>query len=157
MSVRFEGPGRWLLAALSWLALAGCGSTQGAGRAPYLMVSRAAFMAQAAPLAQATPSLCKPYDPSLVCCIKKFPFTPVESCAAAPADIFEALNGLKMAIDDGEFANNANLPEWKQRCIKSFVNCIDSKWTGNCYNCMRSCEGQREWPVRACKPSASKR
>jgi len=143
--VRFVGSG------LSLLALVGCGSTQGVGRTSFLMSNRTAHVAQAAPVAQATPSVCKPYDPSLICCIKKFPFTPVESCAAAPEDIFEALNGLKMAIDEGEFANNADLPPWKQACIKGFVLCQNEKWTGNCYDCLRYCEGQREWPANKCR------
>lgn len=86
----------------------------------------------------------------MVCCIKKFPMSPVESCAAAPQEVLETLNGLKMAMDAGEFANNAALPEWRQECIRSFVNCKNEGWVGPCYDCLRFCEGQREWPADKC-------
>jgi hypothetical protein len=28
-------------------------------------------------------------------------------------------------------------------------------WTGNCYECLRFCEGQRAWPIATCGPSKS--
>lgn len=108
-------------------------------------------MAWPSAVAQTAATDCRPYDSSMVCCIKKFPLSPVESCAAAAEEIFETLNGLKMAIDEGEFANNANLPKWKQACIKGFVRCTDERWTGNCYECLRYCEGQHEWPGEKCR------
>jgi hypothetical protein len=54
--------------------------------------------------------------------------------------------------DTDDFANNAHLPEWKQRCIKGFVRCENLRWTGDCYACLRRCEGQHEWPTRMCRP-----
>lgn len=77
----------------------------------------------------------------------------------------EVLNGARVlneAAKEAEeetddFANNADLPEWKQRCIKNHVECQDEGWTGNCYDCIRYCEGQRDWPFRSCRPKKKKK
>jgi hypothetical protein len=53
--------------------------------------------------------------------------------------------------DADEFAHNAHLPEWKQRCIRSYVDCQNEEWTGSCYDCLRYCEGQQEWPFNQCR------
>jgi hypothetical protein len=102
-------------------------------------------------------ALCQPGEPTVNCCIKKFPLSPIESCAATEAEVFETLNGMKMAYeaatdagDEDDFANNAHLPEWKQQCIKNYVDCRSKAWIGNCYACLRSCEGQQEWPDDQC-------
>ncbi len=58
---------------------------------------------------------------------------------------------MPMAEED-EFANNKDLPEWKQRCIKAYVSCQNGGWTGKCDDCLRYCEGQQEWPIRKCRP-----
>ncbi len=100
----------------------------------------------------AAPLACRPGEPTVNCCIKKFPLSPRESCAAQAAEILEALNGLRMAVDEGEFTNNADLPEWKQRCIKGYVLCVDQGWPGNCYECLRLCEGQQKWPEHCPSP-----
>lgn len=146
---------RWLGGLVLWGALAaGCssGAYFTARQPPYLRVNRNPAVMQAAPVAQGAPTDCRPWDSSMVCCIKKFPLSPVESCAAASQEVLETLNGLKMAMDAGDFANNAALPEWKQRCIRLFVDCQNEKWTGSCYDCLRYCEGQRDWPQDKCRP-----
>lgn len=146
-----------VLLALLCGALPGSASSPAESQIPHVRAGRSPAVAQAAPVAQASPTDCRPYDSSMVCCIKKFPLSPVESCAAAPSEILDVLNGLKMAMDAGDFANNANLPEWKQRCIRSFVECQDKKWTGSCYDCLRRCEGQRDWPTGMCSPPTGKK
>jgi hypothetical protein len=103
----------------------------------------------------------------MVCCIKKFPLSPVESCAATAADMLEAFNRLKMvgaegggdedADEDDDFANNVGLPEWKQQCIRNWYRCTQERWVGNCYDCLRRCEGQQEWPAGMCHPPIEKR
>lgn len=117
-------------------------------------------------LAQAVVNDCRPGDPSMVCCIKKFPLTPVESCGAAAVEVAEVLNGAKVlneatkpaeqettnGQENDEFAHNANLPEWKQRCIRAYSQCQDDGWTGSCHDCLRRCEGQHEWPTAMCGP-----
>lgn len=107
----------------------------------------------------ASASSCRPGESSVTCCIKKFPLSPVESCGAAEAEAMRTLVTLAVAHeatelteDEDDFANNADLPEWKQRCIKAYVDCKNELWTGNCYDCIRYCEGQRVWPVNKCKP-----
>ncbi len=119
---------------------------------------------------------CRPGDATVACCIKKYPLSPAESCAASRAEILETLMMVEAALeaetayeatrqpedadaDEGadDFANNAHLPEWKQRCIKGFVRCENQRWTGDCYACLRRCEGQHEWPTHMCRPSKTKR
>jgi len=104
----------------------------------------------------------------VACCIKNYPLSPAESCAASPEEILKTLAFMEAAFqseqytedadeDADDFANNAHLPEWKQRCIKGFVDCENKRWLGNCYDCLRYCEGQREWPGQACRPRGKQR
>jgi hypothetical protein len=105
----------------------------------------------------------------MVCCIKKFPLTPMESCGATVVEAAEVLNGARVlneaaqnagdeaAKQEDEFANNADLPEWKQRCIRNYVSCQQEGWTGNCHACLRYCEGQQDWPRDKCRERRSKR
>jgi hypothetical protein len=104
-------------------------------------------------------ALCQPGETSVACCIRKFPLSPVESCAATEAEALKVLSVLKTAYEavkaaedeeDG-FANNLDLPEWKQRCIRSYVDCKNEGWMGSCYQCLRYCEGQQEWPFNQCR------
>ncbi|XXF78006.1 hypothetical protein P2318_33910 [Myxococcaceae bacterium GXIMD 01537] len=106
-------------------------------------------------------SSCRPGDSTVTCCIKNFPLSPAESCAASPEEILKTLAFMEAAFqaeeyiedeDIDDFANNAHLPEWKQQCIKGFVDCQNKGWMGNCYQCLRFCEGQRAWPIQSCKP-----
>lgn len=106
--------------------------------------------------------LCQPGEPSVNCCIKKFPLSPVESCAATEAEALLVLNGLRMAYEtsqdaEDDFANNAQLPEWKQRCIRSYVDCKNEGWMGSCYQCLRYCEGQQDWPFNQCRKRRASR
>ncbi|MFY0528185.1 hypothetical protein ACN28I_35185 [Archangium gephyra] len=111
---------------------------------------------------------CRPGEPSTNCCIKKFPLSPVESCGATMPEVDLVLKAMSMALtvemaaqkvdDDAEeddFANNKDLPEWKQECIRGYSNCKEYGWTGNCYECLRFCEGQRAWPIATCGPGKS--
>ncbi|WP_375768307.1 hypothetical protein NR798_42605 [Archangium gephyra] len=118
---------------------------------------------------------CRPGEPSTNCCIKKFPLSPVESCAATVPEVDQVLGDMVLdmaaeptadeaaqnAADDSEeddFANNKDLPEWKQRCIRNYVACkLRQNWIGPCYECLRRCEGQQEWPMAMCRPRRSKK
>jgi hypothetical protein len=42
------------------------------------------------------------------------------------------------------------VPKWKRKCIEKYVKCQEDKWAGNCHDCFRRCEGQREWPQHLC-------
>lgn len=100
----------------------------------------------------------------MACCIKNYPLSPAESCAATPEEILKTLAALEAAhqatrhdvdADDeaDDFANNALLPEWKQECIRNFVYCQTKPgWVGPCYECLRRCEGQHQWPFSMCEP-----
>jgi hypothetical protein len=113
----------------------------------------------------ATASLaCQPGEPSTDCCIKKFPLSPMESCAASPSDVDrmlrliaaslavnEAAQTVNGVIED-DLVNDKDMPRWKQRCIDLYVACIDKKWLGSCYDCIRLCEGQQQWPQDKCRP-----
>jgi hypothetical protein len=103
----------------------------------------------------------------MVCCIKKFPLTPVESCGATAVEAAEVLNGAKAlneatkpavneaAKADGQKDATATEDDpddgWKQHCRDTYVACRDQKgWVGDCYACFRYCEGQRQWPFHLC-------
>jgi hypothetical protein len=105
------------------------------------------------------------------CCIERNPLTAVERCGADPeriTRILKRLTELYAAAHPGEkeaadadaaeveqaedWSSLADLPEWKQRCIKLWNTCKTKDWTGSCTGCLRYCEGQREWPRHMCGP-----
>jgi hypothetical protein len=98
------------------------------------------------------PGDCRPGDSSMTCCIKKYPYDPVGACGASPSEVEQVLKTVRADEDDDadDFANNAALPGWKQKCIRSYVKCKNGGWTGNCHDCMRYCEGQHQWPSGEC-------
>jgi hypothetical protein len=88
---------------------------------------------------------------SVSCCVQNHPLTPVQSCGADPmkaAEILEALGQLEAAAQALEAAGR--LPKWKKKCIEKYARCKQEKWVGNCYDCIRRCEGQHEWPQDMC-------
>ena len=86
----------------------------------------------------------------MTCCIKKHPYDPVGACGASPSEVEQVR--MVAVVDEGEddFANNASLPAWKQKCIRYYNDCINDGWTGKCEDCLRRCEGQHEWPFQMC-------
>jgi hypothetical protein len=119
-----------------------------------------------APLPGADPSMLATTDPkpptavaqaagtcwnSMSCCIQNHPFTFVQNCGADPfeaAKVLEALGQIEAAARALEAAGR--LPKWKKECNDHYFKCQDEGWTGNCYDCLRRCEGQREWPQQMC-------
>ncbi len=93
---------------------------------------------------------CRPGDSTVDCCIKKYPLSPLENCSATPSDAIRVLRDISLFIKSEEFESTKELPEWKQACINNYVRCIDEHWEGPCYDCMRLCEGQQEWPESLC-------
>ncbi len=63
----------------------------------------------------------------------------------------------ELTEDEDDFANNADLPEWKQKCIRFYVDCKNQNWKGNGYDCIRRCEGQQDWPFALCEPRKKRR
>ena len=105
------------------------------------------------------------------CCVQRNPLTAVQSCGADPAKVATILKTLEVlyetehpeAKDAAEadvteveqaedWSSVADLPEWKQRCIKFWNACKNKGWAGPCTDCMRYCEGQHEWPTHMCGP-----
>ena len=99
-----------------------------------------------------SPSDCRPGDQTMACCIKKYPYDPVGACGATASDIEQVQRSVRADEDEDDFANNASLPAWKQRCIRYYNDCKNLGWTGKCDDCLRHCEGQLgEWPFNWCK------
>jgi len=92
-------------------------------------------------------SVCSPMDSTLSCCVKNNIFNP-ERCGATP----EEAAAIVTAAAALAYAATVEPPEWKQRCIDTYVKCIEQRWTGSCYECLRNCEGQHGWPVNMCAP-----
>ncbi|HYO67151.1 MAG TPA: DUF2379 family protein [Archangium sp.] len=99
-------------------------------------------------LAQAATMDCRPGDSTMTCCIKKHPQDPVGACGATQSEVDQVLRAVRTGSDvvdededEDNFANNASLPKWKQKCIKGYNECIEDQWTGNCHDCLRLCEG----------------
>jgi hypothetical protein len=96
------------------------------------------------------------------CCIKKFPLNAVEHCGASAQDIAEVLNGAKVLHEATQTEQAASerkdrTPEWKQKCIDTYNDCINDGWVGtsSCSDCLRYCEGQRQWPKDWCHEEKS--
>ena len=88
----------------------------------------------------------------MTCCIKKHPYDPVGACGASPSEVEQVLRAVRSDVDEDEddFSNNASLPAWKQECITFYNRCINQRWIGKCDDCLRLCEGQRQWPTKKC-------
>ena len=140
-----------LAVALLWGVFAsGCSAraTNTCSSRTYCAANRPTLLAQAATMD------CRPGDSTMVCCIKKHPYDPVGACGATPTEVEQVLRAVRAGSDayDDDYSNNDSLPEWKQDCIRNYNRCQDRKWTGNCHDCLRRCEGQHEWPRDMCKP-----
>jgi hypothetical protein len=98
-------------------------------------------------------AVCTQFDSTMTCCIKKNPANAAQACGAAAWEIAETLATLK-GVDvpereDGD--EGEGLPEWKRDCMDKYTDCQQEKWTGNCGDCLRRCEGQRgQWPKDMC-------
>ena len=139
--------------ALLWAALvSGCS----AGRAHYAYSSGTTHYthtwSRPVVLAQAATMDCRPTDSTMVCCIKKHPQDAVGACGATQSEVDQVLRAVRAGsdADDDDYTNNDSLPEWKQDCVRKYNRCQDRKWTGNCHDCLRLCEGQHEWPSKKC-------
>lgn len=143
---------RFCLATLLGLFASGCAS------GAYSMASRPPY------LAQASLTKCEVGEPSMNCCIKKYPLTPAESCGATAADIAEAFRGAKALNDAAKAAESSakattgeDDPDegWREHCQDMYVLCRDQKkprWEGPCDDCLRNCHGQKQWPFHWCHP-----
>ncbi|QAT88736.1 hypothetical protein EJ065_7211 [Corallococcus coralloides] len=94
---------------------------------------------------------------SETCCVEAHPGNPA-ACGLTDAEAAALLGTAAV----GAAAVGATLKElddpnegWRQHCIDRYVQCKDSKkprWLGDCYACLRNCEGQKQWPFDLCRP-----
>jgi hypothetical protein len=94
------------------------------------------------------------------CCLQRNPGNP-EACGMSASEAAAILAATAAAMGSAtevwDDSHNASLPEWKQRCIRNYGDCQDRGWTGSCYDCLRYCEGQQEWPDDKCHPQRKQR
>ncbi|WAM26441.1 hypothetical protein [Myxococcus sp. NMCA1] len=101
------------------------------------------------------------------CCIQRNPGVP-EACGLTASEAALYMAGVKTAMDEAtkeeeapviwDDAHNGDLPEWRRECIRFYGDCkTEPGWTGPCYECLRRCEAQEEWPVSMCKPGRKTR
>ena len=140
--MRHRDTWRWLLpwAALSMACSTGAHSVSG---------NQPIYLAQSAAVE---------CESTVSCCLREHPGE-YERCGAVapsqpetapieaiktPSDVIQATDAATEEDDDG----------WRDQCIDLYVACKQRKWTGNCHDCLRWCQGQKEWPFHMCtKPS----
>ncbi|MFP2904108.1 hypothetical protein ACLESD_03350 [Pyxidicoccus sp. 3LFB2] len=92
---------------------------------------------------------------SETCCLLRNPGNP-EACGLSASEAAIFMGGARAATDSATAAwddsHNADLPDWKRQCIRSYGDCKDFGWSGSCYDCLRLCEGQQDWPLHLCRP-----
>ena len=125
----------------SWLAL--CALALGCAGPTYSAAGRRDAYAQAT------------CTDSVTCCVQRHPGNP-EACGLSASEAAVLMAGQEATEDstaeEWDDAHNAALPEWKRECIRFYGDCKDARLTGPCYDCLRRCEGQQEWPIDMCGP-----
>lgn len=96
---------------------------------------------------------------SETCCIEAHPGNPA-ACGLTDAEAAALLAATAAAAGAATTATLATVDPadggWKQKCIDTYVRCKSEnkpRWEGDCYACLRRCEGQRQWPFALCHPS----
>ncbi|WP_226993912.1 hypothetical protein [Myxococcus hansupus] len=99
---------------------------------------------------------------TVTCCIQRNPGMP-EACGLSASEAASHMAGVKMAVEAvgdvpvvWDDTHNAELPEWKRRCIRNYGDCKEGLFAGPCYDCLRMCEGQQDWPLDMCGPKRKK-
>jgi len=97
---------------------------------------------------------------SVTCCVQRNPGAP-EACGLTASEAAALMAGAKASTESSseewDDSHNAALPEWKRRCIQAYGDCRDGMYVGPCYDCLRRCEGQQDWPLNMCRPTKPKR
>ena len=103
---------------------------------------------------------------TVTCCLQRNPGAP-EACGLSASEAASLMAGAKAAgraaaetdsaTQEWDDSHNAALPEWKRRCIRDYGDCKDAIYEGPCYDCLRRCERQQEWPISMCRPRKGKR
>lgn len=91
---------------------------------------------------------------SETCCLQAHPGNPaacgLTSAEAASILAAGAATTATLATSDAE--DDDSDEGWRQHCVETYVLCKSQKprWVGRCYDCLRFCEGQRQWPFGKC-------
>lgn len=125
---------RLLLVVLS----SGCVSTNSSGQ-------QLVYLAQAA-------VECGPNDSTVSCCIKQHPGDFERCGATAPPkpDVEDAVRAAQAASESAKDEEVDPDEGYRDHCIDMYVLCQLRKWSGNCHDCLRYCQGQKQWPFSVC-------
>jgi len=103
---------------------------------------------------------------TVTCCLQRNPGAP-EACGLSASEAASLMAGAKAAdsataatdsvAQEWDDSHNAALPEWKRECIRAYGDCKQGRYTEPCYDCLRRCEGQQQWPLNMCRPRKGKR
>ncbi|QSQ25364.1 hypothetical protein JY651_10735 [Pyxidicoccus parkwayensis] len=95
---------------------------------------------------------CGPNDNTVSCCVKKNVGNP-EMCGLSKADatlIVAMLKGVESAVPEEEPDEDDPNEGWRDQCINLYVACKQRGWSGKCDDCLRWCQGQKQWPFHKC-------
>jgi len=104
------------------------------------------------------PAPCGQHDSTVQCCLKQNPGQ-YERCGALPPEPKpDPKNPRVPPIDPAPPKEPEPDDEgWRDQCIDLYVRCKQRGWGAvrewNCHECLRNCQGQREWPFHLCGPS----
>lgn len=86
---------------------------------------------------------CGPTDNTVSCCVKKHVGNP-QACGLNSTDATLILGMLK-ATEAAEEEEEGDPNEgWRDQCINLYVACKQRAWEGNCHDCLRWCQGQKQ-------------
>ncbi|NTX17431.1 hypothetical protein HUA76_42340 [Myxococcus sp. CA056] len=94
---------------------------------------------------------------SETCCLQSHPGNPA-ACGFTDAEAAIILAAAATATSVLATSSEGDDPDegWRQHCIDNYVRCKSQKkprWVGPCYDCLRNCEGQHQWPYELCSQS----
>lgn len=103
------------------------------------------------------PPPCNQGDSTVQCCLKQNPGQ-YERCGAVPPDPKQEPRGpqLPPIHPDPPEKPAPDDEGWRDQCINLYVRCKQDNWRAiqgwSCYECLRNCQGQKEWPFDLCGP-----
>jgi len=95
---------------------------------------------------------CGPTDSTVSCCIKQHPGDPERCGIAAPPkpDVEDTVRAAQAASESPKDKEADPDEGYRDHCIGMYVLCQQRKWSGNCHDCLRYCQGQKQWPFNVC-------
>jgi hypothetical protein len=95
---------------------------------------------------------CSPNDSTVSCCIKQHPGDPERCGVAAPPkpDVDDTVRAAEAASESAREKEADPEEGYRDHCIDMYVLCQLRKWSRNCHDCLRYCQGQKQWPFDVC-------